>query len=115
LSLPLTPEILEAAYEFLRTWPAFSRCGLPNSSEVEFHVTQSTRAYGHYSQRTSHAIYVSHATNGLSDTMLRTMAHEMVHQALRLKGDPKFWQHGAAFKAIASRVCKHSGWDVKAF
>ena len=115
MSLPLTPEILEAAYDFLRTWPPFRNCGLPPSSEVEFHVTRSTKAYGHYTQRADHAIYISTATNGLSDTMLRTMAHEMVHQALRIKGDPKFWQHGAKFKAHSLRVCKCAGWDAKAF
>ena len=113
MSLPLTPAILEAAYDFLRTWPPFRQCKLPPSEQVEFHVTNSKKTYGQYSA--DHAIYISATNNGLSDTMLRTMAHEMIHQALRIKGDPKYWQHGAKFKAHARRVCKCAGWDLKAF
>ena len=113
--MPLTPHRLAAAYEYLRTWPAFSRCGLPPAEQVEFHVTKTPRAYGHYTQRDDHAIHISESTNGLSDTILRTVAHEMVHQVLRIKGDPKFWQHGAAFKSLGKRVCVSAGWDIKAF
>ncbi len=115
MSLPLTPRRLAAAYDYLRTWPPLSQCSLPPSSEVEFHVTRSVRAYGHYTQPDDHAIHVSEVSNGLSDTILRTVAHEMVHQVLRIKGDPKFWQHGANFKSLAARICKCAGWDVRAF
>lgn len=115
MSLPLTSHRLAAAYDYLRTWPAFSRCGLPDAEEVEFRIIQNPRVYGHYTQTNHHSIHVSAATNGLSDTILRTVAHEMVHQVLRIKGDPKFWQHGAAFKALGKRVCVFAGWDIKAF
>lgn len=115
LSLPVTPGRIAAGYDYLRTWPAFARCGLPPSAEVAFHVIRSKRVYGQYSQADAHAIYVSGATNGLSDTILRTIAHEMVHQVLRLQGDSKFWQHGRAFKSLARRVCASAGWDAKAF
>lgn len=113
MSLPVTPSVMEGAYEYLRTWPMFKT--LPEASEVEFTVIRSTRVYGHYTQRDDHAIYLSSSTNGLSETLLKTMAHEMVHQVLRLRGDPKFWQHGANFKSLAKRVCKCAGWDIKAF
>ncbi len=113
--MPLTPERLAAAYDYLRTWPALSRCSLPPSEEVEFRIIKNPRVYGHYTQPADHSIHVSENTNGLSDTILKTVAHEMVHQVLRIKGDPKYWQHGAAFKSLGVRVCKSAGWDIKAF
>jgi len=113
LSLPVTPAVMEGAYEYLRTWPPF-KC-LPEASEVGFSVIRSKLVYGNYMQLDDHEICLSSSMNGLSETLLKTMAHEMVHQMLRLRGDPKFWQHGANFKSLAKRVCKCAGWDTKAF
>ncbi len=46
MTLPLTPEMLRACYEFLRSTPPFRRWSLPPGDEIGFHVTRNRTRIG---------------------------------------------------------------------
>lgn len=114
MTLALTPHVLVAAYDFLRATPPFRGWKLPHSDDVEFHVVRGKHFYGEYStEGDKHRIGISSATVGTTDTLVRTMAHEMTHLYQQLQGrDPA---HGADFRRHARCVCRHHGFDPKAF
>lgn len=117
MTLRLTPEALRAAYEFLRGMPPFNRWRLPAPDYISFEVTSSTIDHGiyHAPKDGPHRIKISGAVNGHTATLLMTMAHEMVHLYQQVSGTATRAQHNAQFKRLAAQVCRHHGFDPKAF
>lgn len=119
MTLPLTKEMLAAAYDFLVTTPPFSRWKLPEAEDVKFSVTRDQRNFAQYKwDGKQHTIWISSRGVGHSETLLLYLAHEMVHMYLEEMG----WEsrgtedtHNAAFEKFAAQVCKHHGFDPKAF
>ncbi len=115
MSLPNTPEMLEAAYDFLRATPPFKRWGLPSGSEVKFGVMQKAWIRGDHEMTTGgrHIIRVSSINTGCTDALLRVLAHEMIHVACADRCVKT--THGAVFKTRALLVCRYHGFDPKMF
>ncbi len=116
--LRITPEMLAAAYEFLRASAPFRAWALPEADDVEFHVTAARDRRGHYCRGDSarHRIAVSAANVGHSETLLRTVAHEMLHlyQNESCSETPNT-EHNAEFRRLVRIVCLHHGFDPRAF
>ena len=116
MTLPLTPDMLHGAYEYLRTTPPFKGWRLPDADEVEFNITTSKDTMGShqtYTADNSHIVSVSGTLVGHSLTLLVTVAHEMVHmRQWRLR---KRCDHGPEFVRLAARVCKYHGFDPRGF
>lgn len=120
MTLPLTPEMLEACYEFLKTTKPFFSWNMPEGEEVKFTVGRATDCFAHYQWDGSrHTITVSANAVAYTGTLINAMAHEMIHahlwatkQELKRSG-PR--HHNAAFKRYAAQVCKIHGFDPKAF
>ncbi len=109
--LRLTPEVLHAAYEYLRTTRPFCNWALPDADDMKFKVVRD-RLYG-YSVDNKNTIAVSTYRVGRTDCLMETMAHEMVHLHLdrfKVRG-----AHGRPFKAATAQVCKEHGFDPKRF
>jgi hypothetical protein len=100
-----------AAYEFLSSLPPIKAWKLPPSVEVEFRVRSWAKFYGEYDERG--IITISSAKHGHLDTLLRTMAHEMIHQKLHLSGYPNWDQHDEKFLELAHAVGTELGFDPK--
>ncbi len=120
MSLRITPDIIEAAYEFLRTTPPFKGWRLPPADEVEFVVSRHTQFLGYHRgmrrKLHSHEIGISEMCVGHTNTLLRTMAHEMIHQyQQRNRLETPNTEHNAHFMQMARRVCRYHGWDEKEF
>lgn len=113
--LHLTPDILRAAYEYLRATPPFRRWKLPPADEVEFHVTRHLDRTGDCETAGGHepVIRISAALIGWTGSLMTTMAHEMVHVHLDRNGVRA--HHGADFRRCAAQVCRHHGFDPKMF
>ena len=112
MTLPLTSETLRAAYDYLRTTPPFSRWKLPASYEVAFKVGRQNDVRGahHYKyDDQSHEVIISEVCVGRTDSLLATMAHEMIHV------HQQHAKHGAEFKRFAKAVCKRHGFDLQLF
>jgi len=100
-----------AAYEFLSSLPPIKAWKLPPSIEVEFRVRAWDKFFGEYDERG--IITISSSKHGHLDTLLRTMAHEMIHQKLHLSGYPKWELHDERFLELAHAVATELGFDPK--
>lgn len=115
MSLGLTPEILRAAYDFLRMTEPFDGWDLPEGEAVAFAVIRADDKYGDCETTNSKPplIRISSRLVGWTDTLVKVMAHEMLHVHLqRLDARAK---HGPRFKKLALEICKHHGFDPKNF
>lgn len=113
--ITLTPEILAAAYEYLRATPPFNRWKLPSATHIKFIATKAAKTAGHCEVLDSGKICVavSDTLHGHSQAVLTTMAHEMVHVWQFLNGKPG--THGAIFKQKAEQICRKHGFDPLGF
>jgi hypothetical protein len=110
MTLPLTPEMLRAAYDYLRVSAPYDAWNLPDGDEVVFRVGRSHDTRGWYKlEKGRHVITVSARCIGRTDSLMAVMAHEMVH--LETPGA----QHNAAFNKLAAKVCRLHGFDPKLF
>jgi predicted SprT family Zn-dependent metalloprotease len=112
----LTPSMLEASYELLRTTPPFKRWKLPEADDVEFHVTKHRDRQADCTSYVDMRVVIRISTtfHGRVAALLETMAHEMCHIHQR-RLSPGEREHGAAFKRLAAQVCRHHGFDPKTF
>ena len=118
MALHLTPDMLEAAYEFLRTTPPFCRWKLPHADEIKFVVTRDPMSRGYHIRHGdgSDTIAVSVRWVGHTATVLAVMAHEMIHLQQHIKGSwTRKVMHNAEFMRLADRVCRHHGFDRQVF
>jgi hypothetical protein len=120
MTLPLTKEMLAAAYDFLCTTPPFSKWNLPDGEDVVFKITRSRSEFAHYRFVDGrHTISVSSAAVGHPATLIRIMAHEAIHLHLEMTGmESKGGDsntHNMAFRKLASHVCRIHGFDPKEF
>lgn len=116
MTLPLNREVLESAYEFLKTTPPFKSWNLPEGEDMRFHVVRTPNPIAFYRRESGkHAISVSSACVGHTATLVQVIAHEMIHLHEALIGLESAAQHGKSFHQFASRVCKFHGFDPKGF
>lgn len=113
MTLPLTKDVLRAAYNYLNETSPFCKWNLPDGEDVEFRVAKSRECHGWLNPRKRPCITISSATVGQTLSLLAAMAHEMVHVHQHLTGQPL--THGPAFKARAAQVCRVHGFDPKTF
>jgi hypothetical protein len=120
MTLPLTPEMLAAAYEYMRTTPPFCRLKLPPAAVVKFTVGKFRQDFAEYRwDGKHHTITMSVNAIGHTTTLMRCMAHEAIHLYLEENGLESRAggkdTHNAAFRKLAAQVCRHHGFDAKAF
>jgi len=127
MSLTLTPAILEATYELLRTAPPFNKWKLPHADSVEFHVKTlpSDRVADYWYNKclsdppNIHIIRICAVSHPTIFAVLESMAHEIVHLHQRTNLDHAVKRrsaaHGAKFKRLAAQVCKRLGFNPETF
>lgn len=114
MTLRLTPDMLAAAYDFLRTTNPFKSWRLPESDALGFHVVRQPELSAAFGvEKGIPFIRVSEIHNGHAATLLATLAHEMIHLRQYLTGDRE--HHGPRFKRMAVRICRAHGFDPKTF
>lgn len=110
----LTPHILAAGYEYLRASPPFNSLGLPESDDIGFHVGRDTNKAADFGVEAGIPyIRLSEIHHGHTETVLASLAHEMIHLWQHLRGDRE--HHGPRFRAMRKKVCAIHGFDPKAF
>ncbi len=113
--MKLTPAILEAAYDFLRATPPFRRWRLPPGEEVTFKVGLRDDERGYYQWAGSHAIGISAGCIGRTESLVETMAHEMIHLYQYHRGTDTSANHNAEFRRLVELVCRRHGFDPLLF
>lgn len=120
MTLPLTSEMMVAAYEYLRITPPFDKWNMPEAEDVLFKVARTRHKQGWYQwDGKRHTITGSQGKVGYTLTLIVLMAHEMIHLHLEETGMESRARsndtHNAAFRKFAAQVCKVHGFDPKAF
>jgi hypothetical protein len=102
-----------AAYELLRTQRPFIGWKLPEPDDVEFVVIRTRNVYADCD---GEVIRVSASRHGQLNTLLATVAHEMIHlHQMRTKLETPNTEHNKDWHKRATRVCRMHGWDRKTF
>lgn len=112
----LTPEILEATYDWLRATPPFRRWRLPKAGDVEFRVLAARKLFGQCRAPEASKpwrIDISTRTVAHTITLVRTMSHEMCHMRADMQGEKS--AHGPLWRKAADLVCKEHGHDPLEF
>lgn len=110
--MKLSPEHCRAAYEFLRSTAPFNRWKLPPGDLVAFKVSKkATDYYGWHIPGERHTIQIAAAVHGHTMTLLKTIAHEMVHVAQKTMKWP--YGHNQSFDKAWARVARLHGFDPK--
>lgn len=119
MALRLTPRMLEAAYEYLRTTPPFRGWKLPHADDIEFKVTRQMYPqafYEKYCYTDHHIIAMSDVRIGHTVNVMDVMAHEMIHLRQEItKTTTANTEHNAEFDRLSRVVCRHHGFDPKNF
>ena len=113
----LTPDILAATWDFLRSLPPFARWKLPEADAVEFHVVRVSHFADHTTYRgpepLRHIVRVSEDRVEHATTLVKTMAHEMIHAAQAAANTATRAEHNADFHRRALLVGRTLGFDPK--
>src|SRR5258708_16262226 len=118
MSLHISPEMMEATYELLKTTPPFHAWNLPEADDIVFGVfSTKTHSAEYYLRRgdDAHVIRINGNWCGTLAKLIVCMAHEMIHLPLRVACPGDYGQHGKDFKRLAAQVCRHHIMDPKGF
>jgi hypothetical protein len=101
-----------AVYELLIQLPPIKAWRLPPSKDIIFIVRHLPDVYGMF-EPDPHKITISSAKHAHLDTVIRTMAHEMIHLHLYNRKDPLWDKHTKSFLDAAEKVSTTLGFDPK--
>jgi len=105
-----TGKTLEAMYLMLCQMKPFNTWDLPNTAIINFIVTSEEDSYGTYVYDDDiHIITISKAKCSHFETILKTLAHEMIHMK---RYRTNAWdQHDAVFRRYAKSIADEFGFD----
>lgn len=117
MTLHITPAMMEASYELLRTTPPFRGWKLPAADEVEFKVISSESRSADYFRKAdgTHCIRANQKWIGSLNGLVATMAHEMCHMHHNIECPSNQAWHGKWFQSAARQVCRYHHFDPKSF
>lgn len=118
MTIHITPQVLRAVYKLLTEMEPFSKWNLPDADDIGFKVIKDKEhlAFFKVFARKPHLrIQVSDYNVGHTNTLLPTMAHEMIHLFMHITEQSDTNDHGETFRAHAATVCGLHGWDPKHF
>jgi hypothetical protein len=110
----ITTKYVKACYALLRSLHPFNKWNLPVASKVRFVCCRDKTVYATY-EPGPHTITVSTAKNGHLHTVLKSVAHEMVHLKLYTSGVEDWDEHDEDFEMYSAPVCEALGFDPKEF
>jgi len=111
--MKITPKILECIYLTLAKCEPFTKWDLPPSEMCRFEIVDDHQVMATYefdeSLSRPHIFCISKARCGWYDTIVRSMAHEMIHCSRHKSG--KWTLHDATFKRRKMTVGQSLGFD----
>lgn len=112
--IPITPDIVKATYLYLLNFPPFNRWKMLAAEDLTFLVVAYTGEYAQFHPERKE-IRVSSANVAKQHTLLKKMAHEMIHvhefaaNKYSVKHDTQF------FIRCRGMVCRHFDFDPADF
>lgn len=115
MTLRLHPDLIAAGYDFLRQSTPFKGWRLPEADEIGFGIVEDPTVFADFCLMNGEPLIRVSGMNGHTNTLLATIAHEMIHLYQHLNKLDKGDDHNADFWKRAKRVCNVHGWDYKTF
>jgi hypothetical protein len=114
----ITENNIANLYSALIEFPVFDEYKLPPASKVDFVVVHDDTICGQYEPPEAgepHVITISTAKCGHLDTVLKTLAHEIIHMICYLESPKtdKYTSHKGLFLKLQKRVANSLGYDPK--
>ncbi len=116
MPITLTSETLIAAYDLLELTEPFCRWNLPPSDSVKFEITPKKDRHGECDV-VGPDVYIRISPHyvGRMDSLIITMAHEMIHLYMYHSQITEPNPHGPGYRKLAALVCREHGFDPKLF
>ena len=112
MSAWITDKTIKSMYSLLRSMPPFNRWNLPPAYKIKFKVVHDLPLLGHMHMKPfKMEIGTKHQEH--FESVLTTVAHEMVHLSLFIDGCPSFNQHRKAFRMKTAQIGDLYGFDRK--
>lgn len=112
MSAWITDKTIKSMYSLLRSMPPFNKWNLPPAHKIKFKVRHDLDLLGHmYMKPFKMEIGTKHQEH--FESVLTTVAHEMVHLSLFIDGCPSFNQHRKAFRMKTAQIGDLYGFDRK--
>lgn len=108
----ITDQTIKATYTFLRKMPPFNKWKLPPANKIKFKADHKLSLLGEMHMKPFKMVIGSKHQEHF-ETILTTVAHEMIHLALYLEGVPSYNMHIRKFKEKAHEVGTLYGFDRK--
>ncbi len=110
----ITENNIANLYSALIEFPVFDEYKLPPASKVDFVVVRDDTICGQYEPPEAgepHVITISTAKCGHLDTVLKTLAHEIIHMICYLESPKtdKYTSHKGLFLKLQKRVANTLG------
>ena len=113
--MKLTPTILRNIYAMLYCCEPFSKWKLPLPEEVKFIVDYDPETMGTYcydeGNEHEHTITISASRCGFLETVIKTIAHEMIHASRSGTVSDAWLKHDASFRRKAHQIGVSCGFD----
>lgn len=115
----VTPLMLRASWDYHAASGPMLNWNLPPGEAVDLRVGRAKNAtYAitwHDRNKDRQWITFNSHLHGTSDTLHRSMAHEMIHWYIDHNNIKDTSDHGRAFQKYALAICKFHGYDPRAF
>jgi len=117
MTIKLTPDLLEWAYELINHTDPYLKWNLPEGRQVRFKVYKSIKDKGDFyiDGDGTPVIRISERCVGTLNKLIELMAHEMIHLHQWRNHMETRGEHNAAFMKDAAQVCKIHRFDPKDF
>ena len=113
--MKLTAPILRNLYTALVCCEPFTKWNMPLPEAIDFVVDFDESTMGTYryddGEKYEHLITISSARCGHLDTVIRTMAHEMIHMSRSGTVSDAWLKHDQTFRRRAHRISSELGFD----
>lgn len=108
----ITDQSIKAIYIMLRKLPPFNKWNLPTASKIKFKANHELPFLGEMHVK-PYKMVIGSKHQEHFETIITTVAHEMIHLALYLEGVPSYNKHLRKFKEKSHEVGTLYGFDRK--
>lgn len=112
MSTWITDKTIKSMYSLLRSMPPFNKWNLPPAYKLKFRVIHDFDLLG---EMDVHKLVMKIGTKHQEhfESVLTTVAHEMVHLSLYIDGCASFNQHRKPFRMKTAQIGDLYGFDRK--
>lgn len=108
----ITEKSVRDIYKLLKSLPPFNTWKLPSDKQIVFKVIEKYNCMGEMHMKPFKMVIGANHHDHF-ETLVTTIAHEMVHLKLYIDKDKSYRRHGVAFRALTAEIGSIFGFDRK--